>query len=72
MVTRCISEETWDRNAKLWTTLIFLAWMSNPVAAQTVAVDRLGEAGPVVLFLPGLNCHGDLWRPWMEPLAADH
>ncbi len=43
---------------------------SHVTSAEPVQVDRLGEVGPVVLFLSGLNTHGNLWRPWMEPLAA--
>ena len=39
-------------------------------AAEPMQVERLGEAGPVVLFLSGLNTHGNLWHPWMESLAA--
>lgn len=38
--------------------------------AEPMEVDRLGDAGPVVLFLSGLNTHGNLWRPWMESLAS--
>ena len=43
---------------------------SHVTSAEPMQVDRLGEAGPVVLFLSGLNTHGNLWRPWMESLAA--
>ena len=39
-------------------------------ASEPFQVDRIGEEGQVVLFLSGLNTHGNLWRPWMESLAA--
>lgn len=37
---------------------------------QPMRIDELGEAGPPVLFLPGLNSHADVWRPWAEELAT--
>ncbi len=35
-------------------------------------VERLGSAGPVVLFLPAIDCHADVWRPVMESLAGEY
>lgn len=34
-------------------------------------IDQLGVAGPPVLFIPGLNSHADVWKPWAEGLAAE-
>ncbi len=39
-------------------------------AGQPMRIDQLGAAGPPILFLPGLNSHADVWRPWAEELAA--
>ncbi len=47
-----------------------MVFVSTRKAAEPFQVKRLGEAGPVVLFLSGLNTHGNLWHPWMESLAA--
>ncbi len=35
-------------------------------------VERMGSAGPVVLFLPAIDCHADVWRPVMESLAGEY
>ena len=35
-------------------------------------VERLGSEGPVVLFLPALDCHAEAWRPAMESLAGEY
>lgn len=40
-------------------------------AADPVHVVRKGE-GPLVLFLAGLNVHGEVWQPWVDALAAEH
>ena len=40
-------------------------------AGQPMRIDELGEAGRAVLFLPGLNSHADVWRPWAEKLASE-
>ena len=39
-------------------------------AGQPMRIDQLGAAGPPILFLPGLNSHADVWRPWAGELAA--
>lgn len=54
-----------------WCALCALS--SLPAAADPPALQvvRQGE-GPVVLFLAGLNVHGDVWRPWADALAVDH
>ena len=39
-------------------------------AGQPMRIDQLGDAGPPVLFIPGLNSHADLWRPWADELAS--
>lgn len=39
-------------------------------AGQPMRIDELGEAGAPVVFLPGLNSHADVWRPWAEELAT--
>ena len=39
-------------------------------AGQPMRIDQLGAAGPPILFLPGLNSHADVWRPWAEGLAS--
>ena len=39
-------------------------------AGQPMRIDQLGAAGPPILFLPGLNSHADVWRPWAEELAS--
>ena len=33
-------------------------------------IDQLGDGGQPVLFIPGLNSHADLWRPWADELAS--
>lgn len=40
--------------------------------APPLHVQRLGEEGRAVVFLPALNTHGDLWQRWARPLAARH
>lgn len=40
-------------------------------AGQPMRIDKLGTAGLPVIFLPGLNSHADVWRPWAEKLAAE-
>ena len=39
-------------------------------AGQPMRIDQLGTAGPPVLFIPGLNSHADVWKPWAEGLAS--
>ena len=39
-------------------------------AGQPMRIDPLGAAGPPVIFIPGLNSHADVWRPWAEELAS--
>lgn len=39
-------------------------------AGQPMRIDPLGAAGAPVLFIPGLNSHADVWRPWAEELAS--
>ena len=35
-------------------------------------VQRLGSEGPVILFVPTLDCHAEAWRPVMESLAGEY
>ena len=35
-------------------------------------VERLGESGPIALFLPGVDCHADVWRPFAEAISGGH
>ena len=35
-------------------------------------VQRVGSEGPVVLFLPALDSHAEVWRPVMESLAGEY
>ena len=46
-------------------------WAYAGAAAPALHVTQQGE-GPVVLFLGGLNVHGDMWRPWADTLAQGH
>ena len=43
-------------------------WRDMPA----LRVQTFGERGRPVVFLPALNTHADLWRPWVQPLAANH
>ena len=48
-----------------------LGQLAGAAAPPALEVERQGT-GPVVLFLGGLNVHGEVWRPWADALAADH
>ena len=47
---------------------VFLA--SASFAGQPMRIEQLGGDGAAVLFLPGLNSHADVWRPWAEALTS--
>ena len=52
--------------------VLCVLWVLDGVAAPpALEVTRQGE-GQVVLFLGGVNVHGDMWRPWADALAAEH
>ena len=51
--------------------LCVLGQFAGAAAPPALEAERQG-AGPVVLFLGGLNVHGEVWRPWADALAADH
>ena len=41
----------------------------QPLRIEKLGDGRQGERQPVV-FIPGLNSHADVWRPWAETLAS--
>lgn len=58
---------------------IFAALLAVSLAPSASAQDsslfeiqRLGSEGPVVLFIPALDCHAEAWRPVMESLAGEY
>ena len=56
---------------KRWLLMLCALWPLGAAGAPALQVAAQGE-GPVVLFLAGLNVHGEVWRPWADALAADH
>ena len=54
-----------------WLAPCALLPLGVAAAPPALQVSQHG-AGPVVLFLGGLNVHGEMWRPWADALAADH
>ena len=54
-----------------WLALCVLWPLGIMAAPPAFHVTQQGE-GRVVLFLGGLNVHGEVWRPWADALAADH
>jgi len=58
---------------------MFLAFISILTIALTSTnsahadVTKVGNnEGPVLVFLPGLSSHGDLWAPWVKQFQATH
>ena len=47
-------------------------WSFGAVAAPPALEIAQQGQGPVVLFLAGVNVHGEMWRPWADALAVDH
>ena len=60
-------------NMRLSLVCLLCALWSLPgsAAAPALQITARGE-GPVILFLGGLNVHGDMWEPWLDALAVDH
>lgn len=56
---------------KRWLMMLCALWPLGAAGAPALQVAALGK-GPVVLFLAGLNVHGEMWRPWADALAVDH
>ena len=55
-----------------WRCVPCVFWSLACVAAPpALEVTQQGE-GPLVLFLGGVNVHGEMWRPWADALAVDH
>ncbi len=44
----------------------------EPGAPLPLHVERVGDAGPIALFLPGNDCHADVWRPFAESISSSH
>lgn len=51
---------------------VFFAPAAAARDSSLFEVQRLGSAGPVVLFIPALDCHAEAWRPVMESLAGEY
>lgn len=60
-------------NTRLSLVCLLCALWSLPAGAAAPALQTTARGeGPVILFLGGLNVHGDMWRPWLDALAVDH
>lgn len=60
------------RKARWCACVPCVLWSFGAVAAPpALEITQQGE-GPVVLFLAGVNVHGEMWRPWADALAVDH
>ena len=50
--------------------IVVFALLSTPARGDIVETGNID--GPVLVFVPGLASHGDLWTPWVEKYQTTH
>ncbi len=61
------------RKQVLQMIVLFLVMIVTATHTRAFDIEEYGlEGGPVLIFIPGLASHGELWKPWVSQYQKTH